>query len=141
MTIEEGTIDQAIAVSKAIPSFEAPPERAEYEKRLLGVPHLILVAYEAGQAAGFKVGYQRSGYFYSWMGGVLPHFRRRGIAKALADYQEEWAKQNNYFSITFKTRNQHKAMLLFALKNGFDIIDFEEKESVATNRIWLRKAL
>ena len=141
MTIEEGTIDQAIAISKAIPSFEGPLERAEYEKRLLGVPHLILVAYEAGTAAGFKVGYERSGYFYSWMGGVLPSFRRLGIAKALADYQEEWAKQNNYFSITFKTRNQHKAMLLFALKNGFDIIDFEEKESVATNRIWLRKTL
>lgn len=141
MTIEEGTIDQVIALSNAIPSFEGPPERAEYEKRLTGVPHLILVAYAEGQAVGFKVGYQRSGYFYSWMGGVLPNFRRLGIAKALADYQEGWAKQNKYFSITFKTRNQHKTMLLFALKNGFDIIAFEEKESVATNRIWLRKTL
>lgn len=141
MTIKEGTIDQVIALSKAIPSFVGPPERAEYENRLLGVPHLILVAYYEGQAAGFKVGYERSNYFYSWMGGVLPDFRRLGIARALADYQEEWAKRNQYFSITFKTRNQHKAMLLFAIKNGFDIIDFEEKESVATNRIWLRKTL
>ncbi len=141
MTIEEGTIDQVIALSKAIPSFEGPPGRAEYEKRLTGVPHLILVAYKAGQTTGFKVGYERSGYFYSWMGGVLPKYRRLGIAKALADYQEGWARQNKYFSITFKTRNQHKAMLLFALKNGYDIIAFEEKESVATNRIWLRKTL
>jgi ribosomal protein S18 acetylase RimI-like enzyme len=135
MEVEEETIDQVIAVSKAIPSFEAPPERAEYKKRLPGAPHLISVAYEAAKAIGFKVGYQRSVYFYSWMGGVLPNFRRLGIAKASADYQEEWAKQNNYFSITFKTRNQHNAMLLFALKNEFVIIDFEEKESVATNRI------
>jgi len=141
MIIKEGTINQVVALSKTIPSFVGPPERAEYEKRLLGVPHLILVAYHEGQAAGFKVGYERSGYFYSWMGGVLPDFRRLGIAQALADYQEEWAKRNKYFSITFKTRNQHKAMLLFAIKNGFEIIDFEEKESVATNRIWLRKTL
>ena len=43
--------------------------------------------------------------------------------------------------ITFKTRNVHKAMLIFALSNGFNIIAAEEREEVAANRIWLRKLL
>jgi hypothetical protein len=32
-------------------------------------------------------------------------------------------------------------MLIFALKNGFDIIGFREKDQVEANRILLRKAL
>lgn len=148
--IKQSDIPTVVALSKQIPEFFNPNEADEYEKRLNGVPHLILVAYttnsaetntlnSARQAIGFKVGYEREGYFYSWMGGVLPGFRRFGIAKALADAQENWAKEQGYDSITFKTRNQHKGMLIFALKNGFNIIGFKEKESVETNRILLRK--
>jgi len=64
-----------------------------------------------------------------------------GIAQALADAQETWAKEQGYSTITFKTRNSHKAMLLFALKNGFNIIGFEAKETIAENRILLQKPL
>ncbi len=141
--IKQGNILSVVALSKQIPEFSHPHEADEYKNRLSGVPHLILIAYEneSGNAIGFKVGYERDGYFYSWMGGVLPAFRKFGVAKALADTQESWAKKQGYSSITFKTRNQHKGMLIFALKNGFNIIGFKERESVETNRILLRKEL
>lgn len=139
--ILESDIATIVQLSQAIPEFQNPHGAAEYHRRLDRVPHLILVAKMDNELIGFKVGYERDGYFYSWMGGVIPKFRKMGIAKALADKQEEWARQNGYDSITFKTRNQHKGMLLFALKNGFDIIGFKEKEVVATNRILLRKRL
>ena len=141
ISIRRGSIAEALHVSLKIPEFHGPPQSEEYQKRLTGVPHLILIAFVDGQAAGFKVGYEREGYFYSWMGGVLPAFRRLGIAKKLAHMQETRVREMGYDSITFKTRNQHKGMLLFALKNGFDIIGFKEKEQVATNRILLRKIL
>ena len=32
---------------------------------------------------GFKVGYERDGYFYSWMGGVLSDYRKKGVAQNL----------------------------------------------------------
>jgi hypothetical protein len=32
-------------------------------------------------------------------------------------------------------------MLIFALKNGFDIVGFKERETIKTNRILLRKKL
>ena len=139
--ILESNIETVVAVSKEIPEFEGPPEAGRYEERLTGVSHLILVAEVEGQIAGFKVGYERDGYFYSWMGGIKPGFRKLGLAKALADYQENWAKKQGYTTITFKTRNHHKGMLIFALKNGFDIIGFKERETVETNRILLRKNL
>lgn len=139
--IIEGDIPTAVAISKQIPEFEGPPETDVYESRLAGVPNLILIAKVKGEDAGFKVGYERDGYFYSWMGGIKPTFRKLGIARALADKQENWAKKKGYTTITFKTRNHHKGMLIFAIKNGFDIIGFKEKENVATNRILLRKTL
>lgn len=139
--IKEADIDICVRLSQEIPEFIGPPLSEEYHRRLDSVPHLILVAFAGSRAVAFKVGYQREDYFYSWMGGVLPEYRRMGLAARLAKTQEDWARAAGYDSITFKTRNQHKAMLIFALRNGFDIIGFREKDTVATNRILLRKAL
>ncbi|MCO6491056.1 MAG: GNAT family N-acetyltransferase [Phaeodactylibacter sp.] len=135
------TIETAVQVSRHVPELEAPYGVEEYHKRFENTPHLILAAWDGEKAVGFKAGYERDGYFYSWMGGVLPDYRKKGVAQALADAQEAWAKTQGYDSITFKTRNVHKAMLIFALRNGFDIIAVEEREEVAANRIWLRKVL
>lgn len=137
--IKEGDVETVVALSQQIPEFIHPHEATEYYKRINNVPHLILIAFVNAQPVGFKVGYERSGEFYSWMGGVLPNFRRLKIAQALQEQQEQWAQQNGYPHITFKTRNSHKAMLIFALKNGFDIIGFSERDTVAEHRIILRK--
>lgn len=138
--IREGTIEIAVALSLQIPVFHQPYQVAEYEKRLSKVPHLILVAYQADKAVGFKVGYERKvGMFYSWMGGVLPTHRRLGIARKLAVAQEEWAKTQGYPNITFKTLNRHRAMLQFAIQNGFDIIKVDTRPQLAEYRIWLQK--
>jgi len=137
--IKPGTIEQAVAVSKLVPELRNPYPANEYQQRFAGIPHLILCAYVGEKAVGFKAGYEREGYFYSWMGGVLPAYRRLGVAQQLAEAQQSWAKSQGYDSITFKTRNVHKGMLIFALKNGFNIIDVEPKSEVSANRIWLKK--
>ena len=139
--IKQGNIKTVVALSREIGEFADPHDEKEYQKRLTGVPHLILVAYIEDIPVGFKVAYEKEGYFYSWMGGVHPQWRQKGIAKALANEQESWARQQGYPSVTFKTRNRLKTMLVFGIQNGFDIIGFEEKPDVGENRILLRKEL
>ena len=92
---------------------------------------------------GFKVGYDRDqdGSYYSWLGGVMPAFRRKGVALALAEAQEAWAKEQGFQSIRFKTRNRHKNMLHFALSRGFNIVGFEAHEDIGESRIWLEREL
>ena len=126
-----------------IPEFNGPHQHEEYQKRLEGTPHLIAIAYIDNQATGFKVGYQREkdGSFYSWMGAILPGYRRRGIARLLADYQEDWAKKQGYTRIKMKTRNRLKHMLYFALGNGFYITRVDCVATVEENRIHLEKQL
>lgn len=74
--IQEDTIDKVVYLSTQIPEFDRIYPKTEYEKRLLNKPHLILVAYINQKAVGYKVGYQDGNTFYSWVGGVLPNYRK-----------------------------------------------------------------
>ncbi len=139
--IEEGTLETVVAISQKIPEFHHPHGLDVYESRLKNVPNIVLVAYVDNIPAGFKVGYERDSYFYSWMGAILPAYRRLGLAKQLAEKQETWAKTNGYPHVTFKTRNRLKPMLLFAISRGFDIIEIQPKETIEEYRIILRKIL
>lgn len=139
--IKTGDTATVVRLSKCIPEFREPYEESTYLHRLNERTSLILIAHVGGEAVGFKVGYNKDmdGSFYSWMGGVLPAYRRHGIAQKLAQTQEEWAKRNGFTSIRLKTRNSHKSMLNFALTNGFNIVDLETRELPEEHRIILEK--
>ena len=141
--IHEGKLDDAVMVSGNIPEFDDPYEIPEYSKRLNSTTHHILTAYDNHNPIAFKIGYQRhsDGSFYSWMGGVLPNYRRKGIANNLADHQETWAKKNGYISIKMQTREKHKAMLALAINRGFQITNRIEKTSSSNTLIWMNKPL
>ena len=141
--IREGSHLEAYHVACEIPEFgNQAYDLEEYKRRLVNSHHILIGFYE-NQPVGFKAGYQRGeqGQFYSWMGGVLPGYRKYGIAKSLAQQQETWARDKGYAKIRFKTRNYLKSMLIFSLKNGFNIIEVEPREEVFQNRILLEKKL
>ncbi|MCH7731565.1 MAG: GNAT family N-acetyltransferase [Candidatus Marinimicrobia bacterium] len=142
-TIKEHRLKDAIAVSSQIPEFENPYGIDEYKKRFAGVAHHILTAYKDNQSVGFKIGYDRyhDGSLYSWMGGVIPKFRRFRVAELLADKQESWAKSKGYEAIILKTRKKYKAMLHFCEKRGFTIVETIQKLSDSETRIILKKLL
>lgn len=141
--IREGNIIQVVKISNQIPEFNQPHQTKEYEKRLGSTKHLILVAFDGEKPVGFKVGYQKEndGSFYSWMGGILPNYRKQGLARLLADHQEVWAKDQGYVKIKMKTRNRLKPMLFFALNNGFKITAVKPGPDIEENRILLEKWL
>ncbi len=138
--IREGSIAEAVWISQHIPEFFQPYQAEEYERRFAQAPFLLLVAECDGELAGFKAGYAlNEQLFYSWMGAVRAEYRTQGIAQSLADAQETWAREKGYRRIRFKTRNRLKAMLHFALGNGFNIVAVEPREEVGENRILLEK--
>ena len=114
----------------------------EFERRCSGI-HLSLIAEIENQSVGFKIGYDRfkDGSFYSWMGGVLPEFRKKGVASALADFQENWAKGNGYNSIILKTRKKHRVMIAFSMNRGFTITEKIQMDSEEETRIWMEKII
>ncbi len=120
----EDVLEQLHAVCYSI--FDYHNEET-FDQRLSekAMPCTIL-CYKESELIGFKLGYQLDpNTFYSWMGGVKPAFRERGIAKKLADMQLQWAKARGFIKIRTKSKNQFKPMMIFNLKQGFDIVGTE----------------
>lgn len=135
--IREGSIAEATAFSVQV--FQDPHPAEVYKKRFKEVPYLILVAESEGRMVGFKVGYERDGYWYSWLGGVHADFRRQGIANLLADAQDAWAQAKGYPHVTCKTRNYNQTMLVWAIKRGFRIWELQPREKLDDYRVVLRR--
>lgn len=78
-----------------------------------------------GIRAGFKIGYGRQdGVFYSAKGGIMPAFRRKGYARKLLVTMMQMAAQAGYHTFRYDTFPKHyREMLLFGLKEGFEVTD------------------
>lgn len=140
--IQKTTIEQIYPITHQIPEFINPYPIEAYYKRFKNTPNLCLAAYDGDKIIGFKIGYEKDDKtFYSWMGAVLPKYRQKQVAKQLALYQEEWAKIAGYQKIKFKTRNKLRSMLLFAIKNNFNIIKVEPRDEIGEYRIVMEKLL
>jgi predicted GNAT superfamily acetyltransferase len=84
---------------------------------------LIIAAFKQDKVIGFKIGYESdSEEFYSWIGGVDPAYRKKGIGSTLMNMQHEWLKKRGYKIVTTQTKNKWRAMLILNLRHGFDII-------------------
>lgn len=142
-SIIHGNIKQVFELSNKIPEFETPYPVSEYDKRLKDRDPVVLVAIKDDVEAGFKVGYNRynDGSFYSWMGGVLPAYRRNNIASVLNIKMEQIATSKGYKSLKVKTLNKHQDMLFFLLKKGYHIIGYEEGETLERSKILFEKTL
>jgi GNAT superfamily N-acetyltransferase len=139
--IRESSPAEFLRVHERIPEFPGKASLEFYTERLKHRLHLGLVAEKDGELLGFKVGYQSDtpDTFYSWMGGVRPEFRKQGIADALAEYQENWAKEKGFKAIYFKTRNRFPAMITFGLSRGFKIMEVIPKGGVEDYRVVMWK--
>ena len=84
---------------------------------------LLLALGDTGEPIGYKAGYEvEPGVFYSWIGGVLPACRGRGVAQALMQKQHDWCIENGYKTVRTKTMNRWRNMLLLNIRNGFDVV-------------------
>jgi GNAT superfamily N-acetyltransferase len=143
LQLREASLAELLWLHKRIPEFPGEASISFYEDRLQYRLSLALVALWDGELAGFKVGYQSElpEQFYSWIGGVRPEFRRKGIATALAVEQERWAKAQGFTSVFFKTRNRFPGMIQFGIERGFKVVDLLPKGGVEDYRIVMRKEL
>ena len=99
--------------------------------------NLSLIAYKNKIPVGFKIGYKYNNHtFYSWVGGTLSNYRKKGIANTLAKQQENWAKNNGFTKLRTKSMNRFKPMLILNLKNGFDIVQVYTNEKEQTKIIF-----
>jgi GNAT superfamily N-acetyltransferase len=140
--IEIGSAADIVTLSKQIPEFEQATTLERLQSRLDGVVGLILVAKFEGELVGYKVGYQLTeDTFYSWLGGVIPEYRKHGVATLLLNYQEKWARNSRYKEIKVKSMNRFPGMLKLLVSNGYKIVGVDKSVCGSEDKIVLLKRL
>lgn len=104
---------------------------------------LMLLAYVDDVPAGFKIGYaQNKRVYYSAKGGVLPDFRRRGIARAMLYLMIDIVHKRGYERFMYDTfPNRHPGMVIMGLQEGFEIIRADYNPTYKDYRLRLAKTL
>jgi predicted GNAT superfamily acetyltransferase len=98
---------------------------------------LIGLCYFQETLIGFKIGYlYNHDTLYSWVGGVLPNYRKQGIAQQLLTQQHTIAIKKGYKKIRTKSMNKFKPMIILNLKNGFDITQVYTNDSNQTKIVF-----
>lgn len=140
--IEIGSPADIVVLSKQIPEFEQATTLELLQSRLDGVVGLILVAKYEGELVGYKVGYQLTeDTFYSWLGGVIPEYRKHGIATLLLNDQEKWVRNSGYKEIKVKSMNRFPSMLKLLILNGYEIVSVDKGVCGSEGKIVFLKRL
>ena len=103
---------------------------------------LQMVAHVHDRAVGFTLGFElKPGIFFSWFYGVVPDYRRQGIASQLMEAVHGWARLNDYESIRFECHNQHRPMLHLGIAQEYDIVGIRWDPDRGANLLLFQKAL
>lgn len=140
--IREGTLEEVVRIVVSVNEFARGETLEPMIERLEDKKSLILVAEKAGLLLGFNIGYELDDdTFFSWLGGVVPEARNKGIAQMLLEAQEEWAYEQSYNTLKVTSRNHFPAMLRLLLRNDYLIEKFEEKSNIRESLVHFIKAL
>jgi GNAT superfamily N-acetyltransferase len=103
---------------------------------------LQLIARIGDRPVGFFLGFElKPTVYFAWFYGVLPEFRRQGIASQLMEAVHSWAQQNEYESVRFECHNQHRPMLHLAIALGYDIVGIRWDPDRGDNLVLFEKVL
>lgn len=114
-----------------------------FQRRYLGRHNILqMVARVGEQQVGFFLGFElKPRVFFSWFYGVVPDFRRQGIASQLMEAVHDWCRLNDYEAIRFECHNQHRPMLHLAIAQEYDIVGIRWDPDRGANLVLFQKAL
>jgi GNAT superfamily N-acetyltransferase len=114
-----------------------------FQRRFLGRHNVLqMIARFGDRPVGFFLGFElKPRVFFGWFYGVLPDFRRQGIASQLMDAVHDWARMNDYESIRFECHNQHRPMLHLGIAQEYDIVGIRWDPDRGANLLLFQKQL
>lgn len=141
--LSDELLQSIIELTQQVPEFDSRYSAQDYLQRLNNKPLMVQTIRIEGELAGFKIGYsEQSGLFYSWLGAILPEFRQLGLAKALLNDQESWARENGFKTMEVRTYNHFATMLQMLIQQGYKIAGLQKHElEINNNKLILNKNL
>jgi GNAT superfamily N-acetyltransferase len=97
--------------------YRPPKDLESFQRRFLGRHNILqMMARIKDQPVGFFMGFElKPTTFFAWFYGVLPDFRRQGIATQLMEAVHEWCREQEYESVRLECHNSARSMLHLAI--------------------------
>ena len=123
--------------------FDEPYSREKIERECSVKYNLLaLVGYQQAEPVAYKVGYELTArLYYSWLGGVVPEHRNKGLARRLMQQQHKKVQGMGYKAVRTHTHNKYKDMLVLNIRSGFEIVGVLSDSSNPETTIVLDKQL
>jgi GNAT superfamily N-acetyltransferase len=123
--------------------FRPSRDLESFRRRFRGRYNVLqMVARVGDRPVGFFLGFElKPTVYFAWFYGVVPEFRRQGIASQLMDAVHAWARDNDYNAIRFECHNQHRPMLHLAIALGYDIVGIRWDPDRGDNLVLFEKGL
>ncbi len=123
--------------------FRPPRDVEFFRRRIIGRQNtLLLVAHVDQRPVGFSTGIElKHNVFFSWLTGVLPDYRRTGVATQLHEAEVAWAAEHGYRFVRMECHNAHRPILHMAIKSGFNIVGVRWDPDRSENLVIFEKTL
>jgi len=135
---DDELVSQLKRLASEVTGFDFPFFQAQLQGR---EKVLCCFAFSEELMIGYKIGFQdKPGYFESWIGGVDPKYRRKGVASALINAQHDWCRNAGFRIVSTINEGDNRAMLIANLRAGFEICGtFWDRRSIL--KVMLQKFL
>lgn len=123
--------------------FKPAKDLESFMQRYRGRYNILqMIARVQEKPVGFFLGFElKPSTYFAWFYGILPDFRRNGIATQLMEAVHEWARQHHYQTIRGECHNNHRPLLHLSLMLGYDIVGLRWDADRGDNLIILEKTL
>ena len=123
--------------------YRPPRDFESFKRRFQGRYNVLrMIARIKDRPVGFFMGFElKPTAFFAWFYGVLPDFRRQGIATQLREAVHAWAKEEGYESVRLECHNNARAMLHLAITLDYIIAGIRWDPDRGDNLVIFEKTL
>ena len=123
--------------------FRPARDLVSFRRRFRGRYNVLhMVARVEDRPVAFFLGFElKPTVYFAWFYGVLPDYRRQGIASQLMDAVHAWARDNDYNAIRFECHNQHRPVLHLGIAREYDIVGLRWDPDRGANLVLFQKSL
>ncbi len=123
--------------------FRPARDVSSFRRRLAGRQNiLLLIAQIERRPVGFSLGIElKPNVFFAWLIGVLPDYRRAGVATQLVEAESAWAEEHGYQYLRMECHNAHRPVLMMAIQLGFNVVGLRWDADRSDNLVIFEKTL
>ena len=123
--------------------YRPPRDVESFRRRYLGRYNVLqMIAWIKDRPVGFFMGFElKPSAFFAWFYGVLPDFRRQGIATQLMEAVHEWARDHEYESVRLECHNSARSMLHLAIALDYIVAGIRWDPDRGDNLVIFEKTL